>query len=193
MKTIKALTPILIAAILLVLLSSTVALAQVGRGWFKVDKLWADSDAYITGSATVATDLNVIGNQAVGGNQTVAGTSATTGNASFAGTVAVNGSDLAVAKMLALTPQTAITATDGGIITPTGTIQMLAAAGAVTPTIAAGSSGDVVTFINTSNAAITIVDTTGYLLSGNIVMGQWDSATVVWYGTSWIQVAESDN
>lgn len=187
MKTIKALTPILIAAILLVLLSSTVALAQVGRGWFKVDKLWADSDAYITGSATVATDLNVIGNQTVGG------TSATTGNASFAGTVAVNGSDLAVAKMLALVPQTAITATNGGIITPTGTIQMLAAAGAVTPTIAAGSSGDVVTFINTSNAAITIVDTTGYLLSGNIVMGQWDSATVVWYGTSWIQVAESDN
>ena len=185
-KSTKILLSTLAVLALLVLLTG-IANAQVGRGWFKVDKLWADSDAYITGSATVATDLNVIGNQTVGG------TSATTGNASFAGTVAVNGSDLAVAKMLALVPQTAITATDGGIITPTGTIQMLAAAGAVTPTLAAGSSGDVVTFINTSNAAITIVDTTGYLLSGNIVMGQWDSATVVWYGTSWIQVAESDN
>lgn len=184
-RTWRLLMPL--AVLLALLVFAGVAQAQVGRGWFKVDKLWADSDAYITGDVTVATDLAVIGNQTVGG------TSATTGNASFAGTVAVNGSDLAVAQMLAIAPQTAISVTNGGIITPTGTIQLLTAAGAVTPTIATGNSGDVVTLINTANVAITIVDTTGYLLSGNIVLGQWDSATVVWYGTSWIQIAESDN
>lgn len=180
--------PLLVLFVLALLLTlSGVAGAQIGKGWFEVEHLRATGNMDVDGTSTFRDTMTVKA------NQVVTSTSATTGNASFAGTVAVNGSDLAVSQMLAIVPQTAISVTNGGIITPTGTIQLLTAAGNVTPTIAAGSSGDVVTLINTANLTITIVDTTGYLLSGNIVLGQWDSATLVWYGTSWIQVAESDN
>lgn len=92
-----------------------------------------------------------------------------------------------------LVPQSALTITNGGVITPTGALQLLTAAGPVTATIAAGSSGETVVLLNTAAQTITIEDTTGQLFSGNIALGQWDSATLVYYGTAWIQVAESDN
>lgn len=186
MKTIKRLLlPVLVLVLLLAL--SGVAAAQMGKGWFQVDSLRATGDLDVAGVSTFRDTVTVKA------NQVVTGTSATTGNASFAGTLTVNGSDLVVSQMLAIAPRTAISLTNGGVITPTGTIQLLTSSANVTPTLAAGGSGDVVTLINTANVSILIQDTTGQILSGDLTLGQWDTATFVFYGTSWVQIAESDN
>ena len=142
-----------------------------------------------------ATDLD--GALNVDGATTLASFTADTinssGNASVDGTLSVNGDALSIAAQVAIAPLTAISVTDGGIITTTGTIQMLEAGGNVTATLAPGTSGEIVTLINTSNVTITVEDTTGQILSSDIALGQWDTATVVYYGVSWVQLAESDN
>ena len=38
-----------------------------------------------------------------------------------------------------------------------------------------------------------IQDTSGQILSGDLTLAQWDTATFVFYGTSWIQIDESNN
>ena len=144
-----------------------------------------------------ARQLHVLGATDLDGATTLASFTADTinssGNASVDGTLSVNGDALSIAAQVAIAPRTAISVTDGGIITTTGTIQMLEAGGNVTATLAPGTSGEIVTLINTSNVTITVEDTTGQILSGNIALGQWDTATVVYYGVSWVQLAESDN
>ena len=142
---------------------------------------------------SVERDLAVGTTATIAGNATVGGTLNVTGNTATSGTMAVNGDKLAVAKTVAIAPQTAISVTNGGIITPTGTLQMLTSGGTVTATLATGNSGDMLTLVNTSNTSIVVVDTTGQLFSGNVALGQWDTASFVFYGTSWIQTGESDN
>lgn len=142
---------------------------------------------------TVETQASIAGDAAVGGTLAVAGASALTGNTSIAGTLAVNGSDLVVAAQLAVAPQTIISVTNGGVLTPTGTLQLIQAAGAVTPTLAAPGSGDLVTILNTANVAILLKDTTGQALAGDATLGQWDSLTIVGYGNSWYELARSNN
>jgi hypothetical protein len=116
-----------------------------------------------------------------------------TGNVSVSGVLSANGSKLVVAKMLATVPVAEITATEGSTITPTGSLQPITAAGAVTSVLAAPGSGDRVTLINTSANNITIADTTGQALSAAAVLGQWDTLTVVGYGSSWYEVSRSNN
>lgn len=174
---------VLLAVLVLATVAIAVADAQVKQPaeWITAKRLTVDT------SAVVGSDLDV------GGDVAIAGTLNGVGNAAFDGTLTANGTDLIVAQTLAIAPQTAISVTNGGVLTPTGTVQMLTAAGNVTPTLGSGSAGDVVMLINTANLTITIADTTGQIFSGNIALGQWDTATLVFYGTSWIQVAESDN
>ena len=49
------------------------------------------------------------------------------------------------------------------------------------------------TLINTANTNVLIQDTSGQILSGDLTLAQWDTATFVFYGTSWIQIDESNN
>jgi len=113
-------------------------------------------------------------------------------NATFGGTLAVTG-DAALAAGLNLVPQTVISVTNGGVITPTGALQRLESAGNVTATLAAPSSGEMLVLFNSSNTTILIQDTTGQTLASDASLGQWDTLTLFGYGTSWVEVSRSNN
>lgn len=89
--------------------------------------------------------------------------------------------------------QSAVTVTDGGIITATGTYQPLTAAGTVTATVAAGAAGRVLVLVNTAAQTINIQDTGIQKLSAAIALGQYDSLILWSDGTNWIEISRSDN
>jgi hypothetical protein len=107
--------------------------------------------------------------------------------------VIANG-DSVTGAYVVLPRQSQITVTAGGIITPTGTFVQLTAAGAVTAGVfAPGAEGRVLIVENATTNAITIPDSTTNMLSGAIVLGQYDTLTLISDGTNWIQVATSNN
>jgi hypothetical protein len=92
------------------------------------------------------------------------------------------------------TAQTAISVTHDGIITPTGTYQQLESADAVgTSNVAAGSAGQLLVLVNTTNTTITISDTGTLKLSSDAALGQYDSLTLISDGTNWVELAQADN
>lgn len=119
-------------------------------------------------------------------------TSATIADDLIVADTATVGTDLTVGDDLKLTPQSANTVTGAGI-TPTGSFQVLTAAGAVGSGITAGAAGDVLLLVNSANQTITITDTGIIKASGNIALGQYDTAILVSDGTNWYLVGESDN
>jgi len=173
--------PILVAAILIFALALTVS-AQTRDvvNTLIARVLRVQNSAQFDGPATF--------NAALVATDTVA----VTGNASIGGNLAVTG-DTALAADLNLAPQTAISVTNGGIITPTGALQRLTSAGNVTATLAAPAAGQVIVLFNSSSTTITIEDTTGQALSANAALGQWDTLTIVGYGNSFYEVARSNN
>lgn len=179
-----------VLAILLVAIAGTAAVGQTY--WQRFDNVLVRSLESLS-NIDVDGVLTVDGASTHTGAVTNSGTLNQVGNATFAGTVAVNGSRLAIADWLAAAPGDALTVTDGGIITPTGTLQPLTAAGPVTASLAAGSSGDVLILYNSAAQNITIEDTTGQLFASTYVMGQYDTLTLVFYGTSWVELARSVN
>jgi hypothetical protein len=103
-------------------------------------------------------------------------------------------SDLEVQDWLAVAAQTAISVTHDAIITPTGSYQQLESAGTVgTSSIAAGSAGQILVLVNTTNTTITISDTGTLKLSSNAALGQYDSLTLISDGTNWIEIGEGGN
>lgn len=97
---------------------------------------------------------------------------------------------------LNLTPATAITVTDGTVITPTGTYQPLIGSGTVTAaTVATGgaATGDLVVFINTATDVINIADSGNVSLSAAAALGQYDTLTLLFDGTAWRETARSNN
>lgn len=103
--------------------------------------------------------------------------------------------DLTVADFYIIEPQPVISATDGGVITPTGTYQLLESAGTVTPTIETAGivTGTHLTLINTAATTITIVDTGTAKLAGEAALGQFDVLKLLFDGTNWIEEDRSDN
>lgn len=187
-----------LGALLLVALLAAATSAQTGgqrqfADWLIAQRLTVNNAAIFNGSVTAGDDLAVAGDLDVVGALDVTGAAILRSSSSAEGTFTVNGSDLVVAHTVAIAPQSAISVTNGGVITPTGTIQLLEAAGNVTATLASGGSGDVVTLLNTANVAILIQDTTGQILASDATLGQWDTLTVYWYGTSWIELDRSNN
>lgn len=139
----------------------------------------------------LAQTIRTTGDAAFGDDVTVADTLAVSGAASAA-SVSVTGAAV-VGTQLSLAPQDAIAVTDGAYITPTGTLQRLSGVGNAWGWLGVPQSGQLVTFINQSNVTITISDTTGQVLAGNAALGQWDTLTVVGYGTAWHEVARANN
>jgi hypothetical protein len=120
---------------------------------------------------------------------TVNTTSTLTGN------VAAN-SNLAVADDFTVSPQPILTLTMNGWLTPTGSFQPIRSAGAVGVSggrIAPGAQGQFLYLYNMGAQTITISETTGLVSAGNIALGALDAATLVYSGTTWIQLAGSNN
>lgn len=140
------------------------------------------ADRFIATDSITTPSLTTTGAVIAG---TVASTGAITGS-SFAGQVA--------ATRLNTTEGAEFTVTAGENITPTHTLHFITAAGVITAgSVAPGTQGMRLTLINSGTNAITINDGAPMILSGNIALGQWDSLSLVYRGTSWIQVATSNN
>jgi len=103
--------------------------------------------------------------------------------------------NITLADYLVIEAQTAITVTEGGVVTPTGSYQPLQASGDVSGTLGVcGTAGREVIFINTVAQTIIITEGGNTVLSGNASLGQYDALTVFCDGTRWVQIApESDN
>jgi hypothetical protein len=103
--------------------------------------------------------------------------------------------NLTIADFTRIVPQTSITLTDAGVLTPTGSYQPVTAAGNVTVTLATSgiSSGMWLVIQNQANVTVVITDASTTKGSGNLSMGEDDSATLIFDGTDWIQLGESDN
>jgi len=96
--------------------------------------------------------------------------------------------------------QTAISVTDGAVITPTGTYQPLTSAGSVTATLTTSSdyvtAGDLLVLINandTVTSTVNIVDSGTAKLTAAAALGQYDSLTLWFDGTNWIELSRADN
>lgn len=104
--------------------------------------------------------------------------------------------DLTVGDLLSVSPQADIVLTMNGWVTPTGTFQPVRSAGAVSISgahIAPGSNGQLLYLYNAGAQTITITETTGLVSAGNIALGALDAATLVYSGTTWIQLSASNN
>lgn len=131
-----------------------------------------------------------------GASVTAGGVTITAGGATVTdGGLTLSDDNVVIADFVQITPQTAISVTDGSVITPTGSYQPLESAGAVTATLSSGcTAGRDVTLVNTVAQAIVISETATSALSGNATLNQYDAMQFLCDGTRWIQVApESDN
>ena len=156
----------------------------------------------VLGATDLDTTLNVDGAVQidgalnVDGATTFAGFSAdsliVSGNADVTGNLEVV-DHLLTQEHLYLIPPAAITVTDGGIITPTGAVVELTAAGAVGAELAPAGDGQLLILINSANQTITISETTGARIAGDFAMGQFDTLTLIGQGVSWHEVARSNN
>lgn len=150
------------------------------------------ADRVVATDSMTAPDVTVSDDLAVTDAATVGGALAVTGNASMAGTLAVIG-DVAFTADVVLPAQATQTVTTSATFTPTGALQRITAVGSATPVLGSGSDGQVVILLNTGAQAITLADTTGQTLAGNWVGGQWDTLTLVWYGTGWFELTRANN
>lgn len=157
----------------------------------RFENLWART-LRSTGNTTVGEDLTVTDDTTVLGTLTLGGGANVSGLSTFDGDVVANGY-IASTDMLYLIPADPITVTNGGTITPTGAFVELTAAGAVGADLAACGDGQVTVILNTANQTITITDTGATRLSGNAVLGQWDTLTVIGSGVSCNEIAQTDN
>lgn len=162
----------LMLALLLAVLVVPAADAQSARQqfeWILAKRLNVDTDV------AIGDDLAVVGDVAVTGGLAV------TGDATFAADVIIS-------------PAAVLTVTQDMTITPASGYQPLAAANNLgTAAIAAGTAGQIVRFVNTSNVNIVLTDTGTLKLSANLSLGQYDSATLISDGTNWVQLATSNN
>lgn len=154
-------------ALLLTLTLGGVLQAQGSRSVFS----WVISDRLtVANSATVGDDLTVADNMAA--------------------------NDTIIADFETTTPQTSLLLTMNGWITPTGSIQPIRAAGAVSinsTRIAPGFTGQKLTLVNYGANTVTITETAPHLMAGNFAIGTGDNITMIYSGTAWIETARVNN
>jgi hypothetical protein len=122
------------------------------------------------------------------------------GELALAAGMALSDGDGTIADDFIIVAQTAISCTDGAVITPTGTYQPLESAGTVTPTMAITDASDaryatgtLLTLINTANTTINLADSGNVKTSGATALGQYDSLVLWFDGTYWIELAQANN
>lgn len=128
-----------------------------------------------------------------GGNIAQTGNYALTGDHSVSGTQGVTGNQTLSA--LAIHSSTTVTVTDGLTITPTTSLQIWDAGGAVTVTLAACSNtGQVLYTYGNDAQTITVADTNILTTDGNAVtLGQYDIIEWLCVSTKWVHIAKSAN
>lgn len=143
----------------------------------------------VQGAADVDATLNV------DGAATLNSTLDVDGLLTLAGGLSLTDGGATVADDFVVSAQTAISCTDGGVITPTGTYQPLQSAGTVTPTVTTSgvATGTLLVLVNTSATTVNLPDSGTMMLSGAAALGQHDSLVLWFDGTNWIQVGGSDN
>ena len=147
--------------VLLVLLTPTLALAQMGGvgGWFNVF-----TEASF--KAPVAALQNVEVRQSLVTSRTVN------------------------SEWVSFSPRTEFTVQTGVPITVSGGFMALNASSIVTPSsIAPSVAGNVVVLYNNSVYTVTLQDSGVIMLEGNRNLGPYDSLTVMYDGTNWVQIA----
>lgn len=104
--------------------------------------------------------------------------------------------NLRISNFYRAQPRTAITITQDGDLNPTGTYQRITAATAVTMSgsdVTVEPAGTLLILQNVSVNTIKFTETATFSATGNISLGQDDSATFISDGTSWRQIAASNN
>lgn len=86
-----------------------------------------------------------------------------------------------------------ITVTNATAFTPVGLIQPIGSSGTVTPTLGAGTAGQVTTLVNRTNTSIVLVDTGTQMLGGTRTLGQYDTLMLYFDGTNWIEISTTNN
>ncbi len=184
---------VLILAVLL--FGNGQAEASVGTLFSRFRALLVDDSVVIVNDCDVGDDLAVSGDTAVTGAATVGSTLEVTGASTLTGAV-TTGAGITVGTVLNTAAATSITITDNIEIVPTGSYQPIAAAanvGTDSITTTGFIAGDWVTFINTSDTTITITDTGTVMLSGDAALTQYDTLTLLFDGTNWIEIAQTAN
>lgn len=176
-----------------VLLLALVGFAFQGVQRFKTvitEQLTVSKNAAIQGDLAVTDDVTADTVTAATGATVTSG-----GMTVTAGGLTLSDGNAVVADFARITAQTAISVTDGSVITPTGSYQPLESAGAVTATMSSGcTAGNQVILVNTVAQAIVISETATSALSGNATLNQYDAMPLLCDGTRWVQTApESDN
>lgn len=145
------------------------------------------TDVMVTGTLTAGT-LNGTGALTVGGDITVGDDLAVTGDMAAA-------EDATVGDAFIITAQTAISVTDGSVITATGSYQPLTSADEVTATIETAGfiTGTELILINTTDTTINIADTGTAKLTAAAALGQYDLLSLIFDGTNWIETGRNDN
>ena len=150
-----------------------------------VQPAWAQNP--ITRMRNVAISILTVSNGLTTDDLTV------TDDVSVVDDVTVAGS-VAVMEDLRLVPATVITLTSGATLTPLGSYQPLASAGAIGfGAISAGNAGDTLVLVNTVNQTITITDSATLRLGGNAALGQYDTLTLIYANGAWTQLSKADN
>lgn len=156
-------------------------------------------DLAVGGATSITGNTTMAGTLAVTGNTSVTGTFAGWGAAAFGDDVSLTG-NLDVGDWASISAQSPISVTAGAIITPTGTLQLLTSAGAVTCStttcIADGAAtGDVLILLNNNASDAITIDGTG----GNVeckadkALGAKDILTLIWGGSDWYCISLADN
>lgn len=111
------------------------------------------------------------------------------------GTLTLQPDTLTLNDFLITGIQAPLTIADGTVISPTGSYQPIYAAGAVSTTLMGTGydTGTWVTLVNTSTNAITLADQGSFKLSGDLVLGQFDNATLQFDGSYWVLRATANN
>lgn len=181
-------------ALVLTLALAAVVNAQAIRNvfdWVIANQLTVNNTATMTGDVTFGDDVTVTDALTVNGAATLA-SSNVTGNASVTGNTSLTGY-LAVTGATYLIPPTTLTVTNNSVLTVTGTVLELTAAGAVGATMPNATDGRLLIVLNTANQTITITETSTAKMAGNFAMGQYDSITFVGSGVVWYELARSNN
>jgi hypothetical protein len=105
---------------------------------------------------------------------------------------------VSVGEWLCTEAQTAYAVTDGTTIAPTGTYMRLSSSGTVTASATTAISdgtygGQVLVLENSTATTINIPDAANTQTSGATALGQYDTLTLIWNGSDWVEMAQADN
>ncbi len=160
-------------------------------------ELQAGGDLVATPGATIVVDDVTLGDVSADSVTSAGAVSITAGGLTVtAGGVTISDGDAVVADDLRIVAQTAITVTNGAAFTATGTYQPIQAAGEVTPTITAGTAGQLLCLVNVSAETINLADLgdgNGQDLTAAIALEQNEAILLLSDGTDWLEISRAEN